>query len=752
MVNTKHIILALCIPALAACRGNSSSHSGGGGSSILDLVAYETRTEQPVGLDQMVDACFADLDGDGIPDAVVVDVDGNLQILIGQGGGTFSPALPTPLKIGGVGIAVRCDNVDSLLPEGSPLPDIVVVSANPDQATVLINDGQGGFEVTAQFPTGVVPDAVILGECTGDNQPDLVVTHLSASDVLLFPGLGDGTFGTGQPLFMPNGSRTSGLTYGDANHDAIPDVLICDIDNDRIIMFPGLADAFGNPAGTHGGPVPIPVGLSPIDIALGDLDSDGLDDIAVTNFDGQTIDIKVHTGANQFVTVESLQVDGRPALLHVADVTGDGYNDVVTSVLSRSTVALFPGKASGGFGEQRQFGASGSPYRPLSEDLNQDGRPDMIVASTGTDRLNIYFGDDDGLTGALYERTPLANPEFVANADFFGDGSIHVAVSSFDSDSVAIMVADPKAESTDVGLRSLMTINMGRNVRNIVPTDINKDGKTDLLVAIDGGVKILANESSATALSFRTVPEDPNLVLAPGVGAFEMLGRDLNDDDLVDIVVAYINEDRVSVLLSAGTDFVFTAPRSVSVGSGPLGLAAGDFNGDAQLEVAVTSRDVSQVSIIHLDASGDPEVEMLLPVGGGPNFIRTGDFNGDGRDDLVLSNGEVDTVEVLISSKTGGFLSLALEAGRRPTALLAEDLNMDGDLDILFTSNGSADFRVALGDGDGGFEQALIFPGAIGASSAILRDLNGNGLQDLIVASTTNRRLAVFKNISSSSN
>ncbi|MHC5066074.1 MAG: FG-GAP repeat domain-containing protein, partial [Planctomycetota bacterium] len=163
-------------------------------------------------------------------------------------------------------------------------------------------------------------------------------------------------------------------------------------------------------------------------------------------------------------------------------------------------------------------------------------------------------------------------------------------------------------------------------------------------------------------------------------------------------------------------------------------------------------RDSSQISIIHLNQTGDPEVEMSLPVGGGPNFVRTGDFNSDGRDDLVLSNGEANTVEVLISSAGGGFQSLELQAGHRPTALLAEDLNMDGDLDILFTSNGRADFRIALGDGDGGFEQALIFPGAFGASSAILRDLNGNGLQDLIVASTTNRRLAVFKNISSSSN
>ncbi|MHC5064794.1 MAG: FG-GAP repeat domain-containing protein, partial [Planctomycetota bacterium] len=351
MVNTRFLLLALCIPALAACRGNSSSHhGGGGGSGILDTVAYETRTELLAGLDQMVDACFEELNGDGIPDAIVIDLEGKLQILLGQGGGSFTPALATPLDIGGVGIAVRCDNVDSLLPESSPLPDIVVVSSDPDQVTVLVNDGQGGFEATAQFPTGVIPDGVILGECTGDNQPDLVVTHLSNSDVLLFPGLGNGTFGAGQPLFMPSGSRTSGLTYGDANHDDIPDVLICDIDNDRIILFPGLADPLGQPAGTHGGPIPIPAGLSPLDIALGDLDSDGLDDIAVTNFDSQTIDIKVHTGANQFLTVDSLQVDGRPALLHVDDVTGDGNNDIVTSVLSRSTVALFPGLNSGGFG------------------------------------------------------------------------------------------------------------------------------------------------------------------------------------------------------------------------------------------------------------------------------------------------------------------------------------------------------------------------------------------------------------------
>ena len=112
-----------------------------------------------------------------------------------------------------------------------------------------------------------------------------------------------------------------------------------------------------------------------------------------------------------------------------------------------------------------------------------------------------------------------------------------------------------------------------------------------------------------------------------------------------------------------------------------------------------------------------------------------------------LFNGESSVSEISDNIGTD-FSQVTYPANHTPTALMARDLNEDGFPDILVASLSGTDFRIVLGDGRGGVLRSIEFAGTYAAVTAALADLNGNGLEDLLIGSLFSKRVAVFKNVS----
>jgi uncharacterized protein (DUF2141 family) len=246
---------------------------------------------------------------------------------------------------------------------------------------------------------------------------------------------------------------------------------------------------------------------------------------------------------------------------------------------------------------------------------------------------------------------------------------------------------------------------------------------------------------------------------------------DLNGDGNPDLVV--INEchvvkcvtGTVSVLLGNGDSTFQAAVNYDSGGNAPVSVAIGDLNGDGKLDLAVANVGDSIVSVLMGNGDGTFGAPVSYSSGGGSSFgdhvVAIGDVNGDGKADLVVSNTNSGYVGVLLGNGDGTFQSPVdyIAGGTYTGSVAVADLNGDGKLDIVVNvscpnsggcqGNGSSGgVSVLLGNGDGTFRAAVIYPsGGDFPESLAVGDLNGDGIPDLAVSnydSSTQTALSEF--------
>ncbi|GAA2607317.1 beta strand repeat-containing protein [Paractinoplanes durhamensis] len=219
---------------------------------------------------------------------------------------------------------------------------------------------------------------------------------------------------------------------------------------------------------------------------------------------------------------------------------------------------------------------------------------------------------------------------------------------------------------------------------------------------------------------------------------------DFNGDNRPDVAVVNVNSDNVSVLLATGGG-AFANKVDYSTLVAPIGVATGDFNGDNKLDLAVTSNGASMVSVLLGVGDGTFGTRVNYAVASASVGVVVGDFNNDTKLDLAVAASSAVVVSVLLGAGDGTFgTSVNYTAGSSPYALAVGDFNQDGKPDLVVTNGGTNSVSVLLGNGNGTFAAKVDYTTGNYPFAVQVGDFDQDGKPDLAVSNLNSATVSVL--------
>jgi Bacterial Ig-like domain (group 3)/FG-GAP-like repeat len=348
--------------------GTISVQLGNGDGTFRPAVVYGSGGVQAMSVQ------VADVDGDGKVDVLVANecdnddcLNGTVGVLLGNGDGTFQPAIPVVYSVArcGSGYPVSLAIADV---NGDRKPDVVV--GYSACVNILLGSGGGTFQPPVSYFSFGGVNAVAVSDVNHDGKLDVVVAD-ACSDGLcteggvgVFLGNGDGTF---QPasVYGSNGFIATSVQVADVNGDGNPDILVLNQALSDIssatgsvgVLF-GKGDGTFQPGGTYESGDPLAYSL-----AVGDLNGDGKPDLAIA---------------------------------HCTAYVNRGY----ACPGATGVVGVLVGNGDGTFQPTHKSPSGGVAASAIAiADINGDRKPDLVVAN----RLGEGDPNGDGTLGVLLQ-------------------------------------------------------------------------------------------------------------------------------------------------------------------------------------------------------------------------------------------------------------------------------------------------------------------------------------------------------------
>lgn len=296
--------------------------------------------------------------------------------------------------------------------DGDGALDFVSASGGMHATLLYRNTGGALFEESLPLQRSLPsPEQAEPVDLDGDGDLDVLTFSALTDEFFWFESLGKGVNAPAEVLLQAPGA-IGDFDVFDADLDGALDLVVAD-------SF-GLNLYLGQGGGGFGGAVTLAMGVAGFEVAVGDLDNDGLDDLAYTSgpsFTATSLEVFYNLGGGAFGPPEWVTNQNAQSL-QIANVSGSSLPDIVFS--TPSLVGVFVINNNGQSPLPPPFSLPALVFAGIvdASDVDSDGDQDVLVR----DGIQVFWFENQA--GALQAPVTLASGLHPAGAvaDFDGDG------------------------------------------------------------------------------------------------------------------------------------------------------------------------------------------------------------------------------------------------------------------------------------------------------------------------------------------
>ncbi|MBX3365478.1 MAG: VCBS repeat-containing protein [Phycisphaeraceae bacterium] len=650
--------------------------------------------------------------------------------------------------------------------DGDGRMDLLYAGTNPEELVVLAQKAPGEFEVAARRRVpglAAGPKAFAVADVLGDERPEILA--LVRGRIAIFTLLPRPEFS--EPVFIGAEGAIAEFQTGDFDGDGLRDILGMARGSETPLRL-WLQTQDPNVRGRRAGILPreyrfeMPQLQTIASVSVpghrGDhiavLESASrrlvLHQLVSETFDGvqagASIDREVQAEVGGFV-------DGSSKLrsIALADIDGDGRIDLLATDHAGNAIVLHRQAPGVGFSAGVSFPTFKKPLFIAVGQWDGGGVPEVFVLSN--EEKTVGVASYDPQTGRLdFPRplpllTPGASPEAMQYAVI--DGLPTVAIVVKQRRDLALELHHPSGSGREPTVIPLPGITEAP--KSILVADADRDGLTDLLLLTPNQPMIMVrgkrDGSSARPTEVLTRNEMKQFGLVQAAGPENTILLDSNGDGSVELLIADENFVRACVY---DENLGWRVVSQVNVpGASTRFVSLARLDETDNTAIVAADRDGSRLMIFRQDRTGAWQIADRVRLLGFPvGPVWAGQFAGDDRPG-VLCIGEDGFALVRLAGRRIVLDQVAAHRAdsenRREHFVASGDLNGDGFVDvvvldareqmcsILSISKArrllpATEFKV--------FESRLFSRGDANQfepSAAIVRDLTGNGRDDLLL-------------------
>jgi hypothetical protein len=368
------------------------------------------------------------------------------------------------------------------------------------------------FQNSRIFSSGSNSQGLAVGDLNGDNKPDLVVSNVGLGTIKILLDTGSGIeYGT--PITLSTLSSTAVVYLGDLNNDSKLDILVCYSNSSNFSIFRNqyTTGIFSSSSFATRQDIAVPSVSSTNTGAIEDINGDGLQDILIASYNSNNLSIfrNITTVATaitfQNVTSTSLGVGAGPAGVNCFDFDGDGKKDIAVNNYSGNSVSVYKNNSTTStfsISLAQNIYVPGNPLNSCVADIDLDGKFDIITSNYSGLNISIFRNTSTGSTisfaSGFFLSVGTSNLQGVIATDLNYDGKPELIVNSIQNSSVIIF--ENKAVPGVINSSSFLPAysrSTGTTPIEVRSGDFDGDGKTDIAMSnyTSGNVHVYKNQS-----------------------------------------------------------------------------------------------------------------------------------------------------------------------------------------------------------------------------------------------------------------